>query len=320
MCDCDKLIKAIDAYLTKADDSLKDVLEAEGYVNASDTVKRTTSLEDAVAEALKSETDYFINAANDAIDIEEFANKIWPGIKLTDDLAEKLSLIFQEQLAEFLPELIEAYIQQTDKELILPQVSKRTTAWVKSWSKELGELMTLTSHNEIDNILTQGLKNGSGMQTFIQDILDSGIRDEYYKARRVAITETLRAHSVAQEESIQQSPAVEQKEWVHTGNYRNAPRQNHVDMNGQVVNKNKPFTLIGADGSTYEPQYPRDTILPAAESVNCHCIHRGIVSEKILGLSLDERKRLQAEAVAQMDDEWEKELDKKNKAKAGIDE
>lgn len=317
---CDKLMKAIDAYLTKADDSLKDVLEEEGYVNASDTVKRATSLEDAVTEALQNETDYFITAANEAVDLEEFAKRIWPGIKLTDDLAEKLSLIFQEQLSEFMPGIIEAYIQQTDKELILPQVSKRTTAWVKDWSEELGGLMKLTSHTQIETILADGLKNGSGIQTFTQDIINSGIRNERYRARCVAITETLRAHSVAQEESIQQSPAVEQKEWVHTGSYRNAPRQNHVDMNGQVVDKNKPFVLIGADGGTYEPQYPRDTILPAAESVNCHCIHRGIVSEKILGISLEERKRLQAEAVAQMDDKWEKELDAKNKAMAGIEE
>jgi hypothetical protein len=43
---------------------------------------------------------------------------------------------------------------------------------------------------------------------------------------------------------------------------------------------------------------PRDDNLPPSESVNCHCIHRGIVNEDILGLPLAERKRLQAEAVA----------------------
>ena len=129
----------------------------------------------------------------------------------------------------------------------------------------------------------------------------------------------MRAHSVAQEEAIQQSPAVEEKEWVHTGAYRNEPRENHVDMDGQVVKKDAPFELTGADGGTYYPMYPRDPILPPGESINCHCIHRGIVSEEILGLPLERRKELQAEAIAEMDDAWEKELNERNKAKAGIE-
>ena len=106
---------------------------------------------------------------------------------------------------------------------------------------------------------------------------------------------------------------------VHTGSFRNDPRPNHQAMSGQIVPKNEPFTLTGADGSTYYPQYPRDPILPASESVNCHCIHRGIASEKILGLSIEERRRLQAEAIAEMDAAWEAELNAKNKAKAGIE-
>jgi len=44
------------------------------------------------------------------------------------------------------------------------------------------------------------------------------------------------------------------------------------------------------------------------------------VNKEKLVLSLEERQRLQQEAIDNMDDEWEKELDAKNKAKAGIDE
>ena len=44
------------------------------------------------------------------------------------------------------------------------------------------------------------------------------------------------------------------------------------------------------------------------------------MSEEILGLPLEERQRLQQEAIDGMDDEWEKELDEQNKAKAGISE
>ena len=90
-------------------------------------------------------------------------------------------------------------------------------------------------------------------------------------------------------------------------------------MDGQRVPVDEPFELTGADGGIYTPMYPRDTILPPEESINCHCISQPVVSEEILGLPLEERQRLQQEAVDAMDDEWEKELDAQNRAKAGID-
>ena len=319
MCHCERLLKAIENYIAKADDDLEEILAEEGFAEPGLTVARMSQIEDAVAEALEQETELFITSAETAIDVQEFADRIWPGVQLDDDLAEKLTTIFTEQLNEFLPQLIEPYLKQTDKDLTLTSVSKKTTAWVGEWSEELGSMMKLTSHTEIENILTKNLKDGNGIQDFISDIQNSGIREERYRARRAAVTESLRAHSVAQEESIQQSPAVEDKEWVHTGSFRNDPRPNHQAMSGQIVPKNEPFTLTGADGSTYYPQYPRDPILPASESVNCHCIHRGIASEKILGLYIEERRRLQAEAIAEMDAAWEAELNAKNKAKAGIE-
>lgn len=317
---CDGLVKAIDAYIAKADNDLENELKAEGYANPKKTVKRIKQIEDEVAEALIEETDYFTAKAKKSIDLETFAKDVWPGVQLNDTLSEKLSNIFTEQLSDFIPDFVGIYIKQTDRELTLNGISKRTTAWVESWSKDLGEIMKLNSHKEIEGILNKGLENGDSIATFTQNILDSGIRDEYYKARRVSVTEVLRAHSVAQHEAFEQSPAVTQKSWKHTGEYRNEPRQNHVDMDGQIADVSEPFELVGADGTTYYPMYPRDIILPPEESINCHCIEQPVVSEEILGLSLEERQRLQAEAIAKMDDEWEKEIDAQNKAKAGIED
>ena len=321
MCmECAPLIKAIDAYIQKADDGLADALGAEGYIKPKKTLKFAQDIEDSVEEALLEETDYILAEAEKAVDLETFAADIWPGVKLNDAAKSKLATVFTERLSEFLPEYIGYYIAQTDRGLKLTQVSKRTLAWVKSWSKDLGEIMQLNSHKEIERILEKGLAEGQGMAEFTRAILDSGIRDEYYKARRVAVTEVLRAHSVAQQEAYMQSPAVSEKMWKHTGEYRNEPRQNHVDMDGQRVPVEEPYELIGADGGTYEPMYPRDPLLPPEESINCHCISQPVVSEETLGLPLEERQRLQQEAIDAMDDEWEKELDAQNKAKAGIDE
>ena len=51
-----------------------------------------------------------------------------------------------------------------------------------------------------------------------------------------------------------------------------------------------------------------------------HCLLQPVVSEEVLGLSLEERQALQAQAIAEDDGEWEKELDAQNKARAGINE
>ena len=317
---CQPLIKAIDAYLAKADGDLADALKAEGYAEPQATIGYMQDIEDNVAEALVEETDYFLAEAEKAADLETFAADIWPRVKLNDRLKAKLATVFTEHLSEFMPEFVAYYIAQTDRSLKLEVVSKRTVAWVESWSEQLGEIMQLNSHKEIETILTKGLKDGTGIASFTREILDSGIRDEYYKARRVALTEVLGAHSVAQQEAFMQSPAVVDKAWKHTGAYRNEPRQNHVDMDGQRVPKDAPFSLTGIKGGTYEPMYPRDIILPPEERINCHCICQPVVSEDILGLPLEERQRLQQEAIDNMDDAWERELDARNKAKAGIDE
>ena len=321
MCmDCKPLIKAIDAYLTKADSDLADELEAEGYAGPEETVGCISDIEEGVTEALLEETDYILAEAEKAVDLDAFAEDVWPKVKLEDALKGKLVTVFAESLDNFMPGIISLYIAQTDRDLKLEQVSKRTMAWIKSWSRDLGEIMQLNSHKEIERILEKGLKDGNGIAEFTRAILESGIRDEYYKARRVAVTEVLRAHSVAQQEAFIQSPAVSEKMWKHTGSYRNEPRKNHVDMGGQRVPVDEPFELTGIKGGTYRPMYPRDIILPPEESINCHCICQPVVSEDILGLSLEERQRLQQEAIDEMDDEWEKELDAKNKAKAGIEE
>ncbi len=317
---CQPLVKAIDAYLAKADGDLADALDAEGYAEPQATIGYMQGIEDDVAEALVEETDYFLAEAEKAADLETFAADIWPRVKLNDRLKAKLATVFTEHLSEFMPEFVAYYIAQTDRSLKLEVVSKRTVAWVESWSEQLGEIMQLNSHKEIETILAKGLKDGTGIASFTREILDSGIRDEYYKARRVALTEVLGAHSVAQQEAFMQSPAVVDKAWKHTGAYRNEPRQNHVDMDGQRVPKDAPFSLTGIKGGTYEPMYPRDIILPPEERINCHCICQPVVSEDILGLSLEERQRLQQEAIDTMDDAWERELDARNKAKAGINE
>ncbi len=314
------LIKAIESYIIKADESLADILKREGYIKSKKTLEYIQQVESETAEVLIEQRDFILEEIEKSVDLETFLNEIWGNVKINDVLKFKIATIFAENLNEFVPEFVNYYIQQTDRQLQLKQVSKKTLSWIDSWSKELGEIMQLNSHMEIETILKRGLEKGSGIPVITQEIIQSGIRNEYYKARRVAVTEVLTAHRAAQQEAFMQSPVVKEKMWKHTGSYRNQPRQNHIHMDGQRVLKQEPYTLIGADGTTYYPMYPGDTCLPAKERINCHCLSQSVADENILGLTLEERKELQRKAVQEMDDKWEKEANKREKAKAGIDE
>ncbi len=319
MCNCAALIKAIDAYIAKEDKNLADELGEAGFIEPEKTVEEISELEDSLAEALEQEIKYFKRKSKQAVNLDEL-KKIWPDIARDDNVEERLTEIFLEDFKKNIPALAAGYIKVIDPQLTVKTITARTTAWAKDWSTELGRLMKLSSHEKIEELLTDNLQNGKSVADFTRALMDEGIRKTRYESRRVALTETLRAHSVAQQEAITQNPAVDRKEWVHTGNYRNTPRENHVAMSGIIVPKNEPFTLEGADGETYHPMYPRDGILPVGETANCHCIHRGIVNDEILGLSLEERKLLQQKAIEEDDGAWEKELDAKNRARAGIDE
>lgn len=325
MCaECQLLIKSINSYIAKENDKLADELKKAGFAEASETVRHSEELEEKIAEILEEQSEDFEEllkkAEESGINLKDFIEDYWKRFKAADKIGEKLFPVFFGEFSEYIPALSNVYISQLDSELTVTEISEKTSDWIAQWSYELADIMKLSSHNEIEGILQTGLKEGKSIHKISADIAEHGIRDTYYKAKRAALTETLRAHSVAREESIQQCPAAEYKEWVHTSGYRIEPRLNHINMNGQTVPKNQTFTLIGVNGKEYHPAIPRDPVLPPEESINCHCVHRGIVSEDILGLPLEERKKLQQKAIEEINSDRFDEMNEREKAKAGINE
>lgn len=315
----DGIIEAIDKYLAKADDELSDVLADEGYADAEDSVKVINAMQEEIAETLQNQTDDLVEALAAEQDsgwaaAQKKVSEMLDG----DDIAEQVQEAAADMFQTEVPKLATVYMQETDGELVVDVIRQRTKSWIASWSQRLGQLMKINTHQQITDIIQRTIDQGESIETLTRKIMDGGWRNEHYQARRVAVTEVLRAHSVAREEAIQQSPSTDRKEWRHTGAHKNKPRPNHVDMDGQIVPKDKPFELQGRDGVVYHPMYPRDPILPASETVNCHCIHRGVAADDALGMSLEERRQLQQKYIEEDDGAWKKELDEQNKAKAGI--
>lgn len=311
LCACDELLSSIDDYIEKASNKLASKLKKAGFLKAKFSVKRLSELEDKLTSALEKETEAVTEGAKKANKLEDInLDKL-----LSDNSAKKeIAGLMSSHYSDVLPELTDAYIKQTDKGLAYISATKRTSAWVSEWSEKLADLMDISSQKDkIAELLDDHIKSGKGIDDFVRALQESGIRNERYRARTVAVTETLRAHSVAHNDAMLQNPCVTDKIWRHSGTRNVTPRPNHVAMNGQKVAKDKPFTLIGADGLAYYPMFPRDPDLPVGETANCHCIAQDGIDEDILGLPLEERQKMQEEALADLDDDWEQEMDEKHK-------
>lgn len=316
MIEYENVIKAIDNLLKAADDDLTDKLKNAGYINPEDTIDDINRLEDGIAEILDDELNYFLKGL-EGIDIENAIDEILQALFSGDLTDEQLAELFKKEFDTIMRKLTDAYIKDFDKELAFSMFSDRTTDWINSWSEDLGKLMKLTSHDELKRILNNGLEDGESLQQVMDNLMESyGFSRK--RARATALTEILTAHSYSKEEAIRQSPAVDRKEWRHTGEHKIKPRPHHQALDGTVIPKNEKF-IIAAPSGTYEALFPRDIALPASERVNCHCIHRGIANDDIMGLSLEERRKLQQQAIDDDNGEWEKELDAQNRARAGIE-
>lgn len=313
-------IEAIDILLKAVDDDMKDKLKDNEFVEPEYTVDKINELEDKLTDILEKEGTSFadgIIAIGTISAAENTFLKVIEELKKNDATDEIIYAEMKKFFKEVVSKLANDYIQTFDKDLAFSVFTDRTNYWIDRWSYELGQIMKLTSCNELERILSNGLEKGKSIQEIQDEIIES-YSFSRERARKVSITEVLTAHSFAKEEAIIQSPAVDRKEWKHSGTHKNSPRPHHQALDGEVIDKNKQFKIDAPTG-TYYARFPRDVTLPASERINCHCTHRGIVNDDILGLSLDERKNLQQEAIEADNGLWEKELDAINRAKAGIE-
>lgn len=323
---CRALADAIDAYIAKADNPLTELLKRAGYVKVPETMEAVRALEEKLAKVFGSHTNSVLERIKEiqqtgTLDIYGVMNSLLerePDATRTSagGFALALNNAFREAFTDLMPKLVRAYSAKIDDKVAVKSITQRTTDFFNGWSAQLATLMKLNSDADIKKIIDKGLRDGMSVPDVARRIREQGIRWQSWRARSVALTEMLRAHSYAQLDAYTQNPAVTGKRWLHTGGRYNDPRENHVRMSGTVVPVEQAFTLAGADGSTYYPMCPRDASLPASESVNCHCLIQPVVDENILGMPLEERQRLTDQAREDDNYAWRDELDLRKRIEA----
>lgn len=157
---CGPLIKAIDAYLAKAENDLYEQLTMEGYLKAKESLNTVDEIEEVVTKLLEDNADDLLKELADAIDLETFFKDNWPKFKNKSKLSQDLFDVFHTQFSTIMPTYVEAYVQKTDAELTVTKLTKRTTDWISSWSSDLADIMKLDTETEIEAVLKKGLNDG----------------------------------------------------------------------------------------------------------------------------------------------------------------
>ena len=264
--------------LKAEDDELRAFLDGMKVVNVSYLHEQIKTLEVAIDSLLVGQQSYHLSVLLDLMERgelnEESILRTFGGDAFGVQLASLVTTTNTALLTELVPLLM------PDKDLGVSQYSKRAVGFLDDWGPKLGNLMQTTAHDAVSNAIQDVLASGQGVPALERKLLDL---PEFTRARArtTAITEMLRAYSVSEHEAYLQSPSVVGIEWVHTGRRKNKPRENHVALSGTVIDKVSGLFDVGG----YAARFPRDPVLPAKESVHCHCTTRPKVSEDIIQLS-----------------------------------
>lgn len=302
---CDaEIIECINRIIEKDNDKLYDKLKKMGIAFAAMTVRQISLLEKRIATAMKkwhkSEKTSLLNSES----LFSFLSSHTTESEADAELVQAVSQAVEETCGDVLQASADQYIRQTDAELSVTEISAPTAAAVSEASVQAGTSVLRHVTDEISNIIQGAINNGDSVDDAAKRIFDGRLRDEYYEARRVAQTEMMRTHAYAKYEALQQSPVVNAKRWRHTGAKGAASRENHVNISGQTVPKDQPFTLTGRDGATYHPMLPHDTALPAAEAINCHCILEAVIDKDLKSLPPEQKAQMQRDNIRMLNENY----------------
>jgi len=292
----DKLLKALDKVIKEEEDDLKE--ELEEFEGVDIVVKSINDYEKKISKLLRKQKKHFIKGINEYVAkdvaLKDLVNYVMQDLTAADTFMEDMEGITMEFLELTIKELCTMLMEAIDKDVQFEVFSERTTDWIKSWSKDLADLMKLNTHESIEKVLNEALENGEGIPKIIDKLKELPDFNRN-RAKATAITEMLTAHSRSQWESYMQSPAVTEKTWKHSGGKGIKPREDHVALDGTSVAVDKEFSVGGESA-----QYPRDPNLTAKQRVNCHCAMGPKVDQSIIKLSKEEKLKLREEALKEM--------------------
>ncbi|PIC72523.1 phage minor head protein [Sporosarcina sp. P17b] len=300
----DKLLANINAFIQKAEEGSEDItaILPDDIPELHELPKLVEEFEVLTAKLLRQQRKFYLDAfqsfvsKDDGLTLEAMLNYFQSNLFAADEFATLYGVeaaVFLTLTTEGLAKVI---MESIDKDVPFQTLSKRTTNWVESWSKELADIMQLNTHKAIESELIAAIQNGESIQQAELRLKNLPGFDRK-RARATARTEILAASSQANWESFMQSPAVKSKKWKHSGSKKSVPRPTHVAMDGEVVGVDELFLVDGEFG-----MYPRDTSFSPRNRVNCGCVIGPVVDQDIIRLSQEEKEEIRQQVLAELNE------------------
>lgn len=114
--------------------------------------------------------------------------------------------------------------------------------------------------NQLNQIISDGYREGKGINQVANDITRRFDQLETWEARRIARTEINTSHNQATRDQYKED-GVEYTQWIAAGDDRT--RDSHVDVDGEII----PMGGKYSNGLAF----PGDTSGPLEEWINCRC-------------------------------------------------
>lgn len=225
---------------------------------------------------------------------------------------DKLAELYAAFASSFFGQIAEICARSVAGSQIGPDMSltKRATNWLDQHKIKFARQVNQTTHDAVIKSLKESLSEGKGNNPagnkLLSDVPDHFNQDklrekekrlgaevdagkyntiyqaverqrsfEFYRARRIARTETISAMNAAVLEGWRQSKVIEGKEWVCACD--EVSRKWHKDANGQQVPLEEPF-IVGGESL----MHPGDSSMGAsAENViHCRCTMKSVLKYK----------------------------------------
>lgn len=178
--------------------------------------------------------------------------------------------------------------KRTEEKLTIPSETKIEISFdvmntftadiIRSEALDAATNIEATIKDRLRNQILKGAENGEGIpqitdrvKSTVSDISDSN-------AELVARTETLSSSRKGSQALAESTDLIEGKEWLATNDSRT--REWHKVMDGQIVNKNEPFTVPQTGDSEQPSNYPRTArVVGEDQRFNCRCSQAPVLAE-----------------------------------------
>ena len=239
--------------------------ELPDFPGKPQTVSLINDYEKQINKLLQEQKRFYLKAYKQHISkgiFDTFLNKLKQLFRI-DKFKEKMRKANEDYFLKSTHYLTGEMLKEIDSKVNFKQINKKTKQFIENWSKELAEIMQLSTHKKLQTVFENAIKNNLSVEEVAKQ-LENLPEFDRSRAQKVARTEMLTISQIALNEAFEQSPNVIGKQWKH--NSITHPRHNHKTLDGVIVGIDEEFDL-GAE----KARFPRDPRLSPKERINCRC-------------------------------------------------